>query len=173
MDLKMKLNIKVLILPIGEVPHQTLKTLKIRLEQIFNKVELLESIELIDSAYNPRREQYLSNSFLARVKKVPGDHVLGVTDVDLYTPDLNFVFGQAELPGKAAVISIVRLHSSNKELFHSRMVKEAVHEIGHTLGLRHCPDIHCVMHFSNCLEDTDVKGETYCKKCNLAKTKCL
>jgi len=174
MGLIMKLNINVLILPIGEVDHKALETLRIRLEQIFNKVELLEPIDLLDSAYNPKREQYLSNKFLAQVKKVPGEHILGVTDVDLYTPDLNFVFGQAELPGKAAVISIVRLHSNNEELFNSRMVKEAVHEIGHTLGLRHCPDIHCVMHFSNCLGDTDVKGEEYCIRCQkLLKTTIL
>ena len=165
MGLIMKLNINILILPIGEVDRQTLKILKIRLEKIFGYVKILKPIELIESAYNHRRKQYLSNRFLARVKKVPGEHVLGVTDVDLYTPDLNFVFGQAELPGKAAVISIVRLHSGHKESFHSRMVKEAVHELGHTLGLRHCQDIHCVMHFSNCLEDTDVKGETFCIGC--------
>jgi archaemetzincin len=165
MGLNMKLNIKVLILPIGDVNHQTLRTMKIRLKKVYDSVEILEPIELTESAYNPKRGQYLSDKFLLRVKKVPGDHVLGVTEVDLYTPDLNFVFGHAELPGKAAVISLARLHSSRKEEFHSRMIKEAVHEIGHTLGLRHCGDIYCVMHFSNSLMDTDVKGEIYCGIC--------
>ena len=161
----MNLNIKLLILPIGEVDNQTFQTLKIRLGKIFDSVEILKSIDLLESAYNPRRRQYLSDRFLARVKKVAGDHVLGITDVDLYTPDLNFVFGQAQLPGKAAVISIARLHSNREELYISRIIKEAVHEIGHTLGLRHCEDIHCVMHFSNSLMDTDIKGEEYCERC--------
>ena len=99
------------------------------------------------------------------MKKAPGEHILGVTEVDLYTPDLNFVFGQAQRPGKAAVISLNRLHTSDLSLFRNRMVKEAVHELGHTLGLRHCPDIYCVMHFSNSLMDTDIKDSEFCLSC--------
>jgi archaemetzincin len=44
-------------------------------------------------------------------------------------------------------------------------VKEAVHELGHTLGMEHCPDRSCVMYFSNSLADTDRKGEAYCSRC--------
>ena len=44
-------------------------------------------------------------------------------------------------------------------------MKEAVHELGHTLGLEHCPDRSCVMYFSNSLADTDRKGEAYCSRC--------
>ena len=67
------------------------------------------------------------------------DRVLGITNVDLYVPHLNFVFGEAECPGKAAIISLYRLEpefygqSPNTKLFAQHSVKEAVHEIGHTL----------------------------------------
>ncbi len=97
--------------------------------------------------------------------------VLGVTRVDLYTPDLNFVFGQAQLNGKFAVISIARLEPvfwgerPNSDLFRERILKEAVHELGHNYGLGHCPDRKCVMHFSNSIADTDIKGEGFCDKC--------
>jgi archaemetzincin len=50
-------------------------------------------------------------------------------------------------------------------IFRERAVKEAVHELGHTFGLGHCPDSSCVMHFSNCLDDTDRKGKEYCPEC--------
>jgi len=40
-----------------------------------------------------------------------------------------------------------------------------VHELGHTYGLGHCPDTHCVMHFSNSLRDTDIKSATFCPAC--------
>ncbi|MFN3466335.1 MAG: archemetzincin, partial [Candidatus Brocadiales bacterium] len=50
-------------------------------------------------------------------------------------------------------------------LLKERMVKEAVHEIGHVWGMRHCPDPCCVMFFSNSLADTDRKSDTFCKNC--------
>jgi archaemetzincin len=161
----MKLNLRIKILPIGEIGPKSLRILQKDLEGIFSTVEILEPISIIQTAFNPGRNQYLASKFLSQVKKTQGDHILGVTEVDLYTPDLNFVFGQAQLPGKAAVISLNRLHTNDHSLFRSRMVKEAVHELGHTLGLRHCPDIHCVMHFSNSLMDTDIKAGTFCENC--------
>jgi archaemetzincin len=161
----MNINIELQILPIGEIDDTSLRILVARIGQIYYYVELLKPIKQIESAYNGNRNQYLSDEFLSRVKQLPGDHILGVTNVDLYTPELNFVFGQAQLPGKAAVISLARLRDDKHELYYDRMIKEAVHEIGHTLGLRHCPDVFCVMHFSNSLKETDIKGDYYCQKC--------
>jgi len=154
----------------GDVKIETLHTLIEQLEDIFQKAELLETVPLIESAYNSKRGQYLSDELLHEVKwhvALNGEnHTLGVTTVDLYTQGLNFVFGQAELPGKAAIISLNRLNHQSTELFHNRMLKEAVHELGHTMGLRHCSNIKCVMHFSNSLEDTDIKDAIYCPRCD-------
>lgn len=165
----MKLNIKVQILPIGTINSKILRKLVNQLENFFPNLELLETVPLLETAYDKKRDQYLSDEFLREVKwhaAVNGEnHILGITDADLYTPGLNFVFGQAELPGKAAIISISRLNHNDNDLFHTRMLKEAIHELGHTVGLRHCPDIHCVMHFSNSLKDTDIKGESFCERC--------
>jgi archaemetzincin len=95
--------------------------------------------------------------------------VLGVTDMDLYAGGLNFVFGMAETQGGAAVISVARLRlGANHARFQARTLKEAVHELGHTFGLPHCPRPQCVMHFSNSLADTDRKGADFCPEC-LAK----
>ena len=46
----------------------------------------------------------------------------------------------------------------DENLFRERALTEAVHELGHTYGLGHCPVSTCVMHFSNSLHDTDLKG---------------
>jgi predicted Zn-dependent protease len=96
----------------------------------------------------------------------PHTKVLAVTEADLYADDLNFVFGIAQSGGRAAVISLCRLGlGADPPLRRDRALKEAVHELGHALGLVHCPDPKCVMHFSNSLADTDRKGSALCPVC--------
>jgi archaemetzincin len=53
----------------------------------------------------------------------------------------------------------------NLSVFYQRIVKEAVHELGHAFGLNHCRNIKCVMHFSNSLSDTDIKTSHLCNVC--------
>ena len=152
------------ILPIGKIEPDILNMLKGRLGFLPTKVSLLEEAQIPEKSYNAQRDQYESLHFLNLVRTQPGDRVLGVTEVDLFAEPLNFVFGQAAISGKAAVISLARL-KGEKKLYHSRTVKEAVHELGHTFGLKHCDNEKCVMKFSNCLAETDMKGEKYCDKC--------
>jgi len=128
-------------------------------------------------AYNPARNQHNSSMILSKISeyaiKSEADRILGITDVDLYVPRLNFVFGEAQYLGKAALISLYRLRpesygkSQNRELFEERAGKEAIHEIGHTLGLGHCKEPNCVMFFSNSILDTDRKKSVFCDSCYL------
>jgi archaemetzincin len=127
------------------------------------------------AAYNKERKQFHSTRILAKIeeysRQLLADRLLGVTEVDLYVPQLNFVFGEATCPGRTAIISLFRLkpefygHKPDHERFLDRCIKEALHEIGHTLGLRHCKDPSCVMFFSNTILDTDRKGKNLCRKC--------
>jgi archaemetzincin len=99
-----------------------------------------------------------------------------ICDFDAYSDELNFVFGEAHLGGRVAAIYLPRLReefyvhkldkNNNKNLFEQRVIKEAVHELGHTFGLRHCQISKCVMHFSNSLQDTDFKDDKFCERCN-------
>jgi archaemetzincin len=125
-------------------------------------------------AYDSRRNQYNSTSILSKLIPIrlrPDEKVLGVTDVDLFIPILTFVFGEAQLDGSAAVITTHRLHQSfyglpqNERLLYERCEKEAVHELGHAFGLVHCRDFGCVMHFSNSIENVDLKAAEFCATC--------
>jgi len=123
-------------------------------------------------AYNPQRKQYFSSKLLASLKKSEREErVVGIADVDLYVPRLNFVFGEADIVSGAAIVSLYRLRQEyyglapDEALFLERATKEIVHELGHTFGLGHCPNNKCVMHFSNSLADTDLKGASFCSSC--------
>lgn len=134
-----------------------------------------EAMSIPLSAYDSQRKQFNSSSILAKInnfdKKHGLKHALGITDVDLFIPHLSFVFGEAEYGGRAAIISLFRLspefygQNPDKRLFVERSVKEAVHEVGHMLGLGHCDNPTCVMFFSNSISDTDKKGVLPCEKC--------
>lgn len=127
-------------------------------------------------ALDTQRGQY-SSVFLLRnlVREVPTDAVrlLGVTEKDLFIPMLSFVFGQAQLNGSSAVVSLARLRQEfyglpvNNAVLCARAVKEAVHEVGHTFGLTHCADTRCPMSLSNNVRQVDLKGDELCKSCSI------
>ena len=163
------------LLPIGEVEPYVLEHLIPALSRTFSlPCGSLKAVRIPSEAYHSRRKQYNSEVILHRLqphRPPQGERLLGITEVDLYVSPLNFVFGQADLPGGVALISLCRLHQefyglpSDKALFLLRTTKEAVHELGHTYGLRHCYNTKCVMHFSNSLRDTDIKSESFCPRC--------
>jgi archaemetzincin len=98
--------------------------------------------------------------------------VLGVTTLDLYIPILTFVFGEAQMGGPCAVVSAHRLADefyglpSDPERLRSRLTKEAVHELGHTLDLTHCDDYCCAMAPSHAVEWIDLKEAALCANCH-------
>ena len=169
---------RIAILRIGSVDTDVVESIQRELCDKFpgTTCEILEhTMPVPQDAYNASRHQYHSSSILARiqdyVEKSEADRVLGVTEVDLYVPRLNFVFGEAQCPGRTAIISLFRLkpefygRSPNRNLFVERSVKEAVHEVGHTLGLVHCSNSACIMFFSNSIFDTDRKKLAFCERC--------
>jgi archaemetzincin len=122
-----------------------------------------------------RRRQHSSTTMLRWLgahRPAEARRLLGITDVDLFIPVLTFVYGEAQLGGHAAVVSTARLQPertrvSPEALLHMRLVKECVHELGHTFGLRHCYEPGCVMGRAVNMASVDLKYPTLCAACRL------
>jgi len=168
---------QIVLLPIGEVEEGLLTFLRNRIKEELNVSVSIskDTLPIPRNAYNPFRRQYLSTIILRKVTNYAiikdYEKVLGIMDKDAYVEGLNFVFGEAILGGRAAVIYLPRLRQSfyglpeDRDLYLERALKESLHELGHTFGLGHCSNPLCVMHFSNSIMDTDRKMAKYCNRC--------
>ncbi|MFH1136774.1 MAG: matrixin family metalloprotease [Pseudomonadota bacterium] len=96
---------------------------------------------------------------------------LGIINGDLCLPILSYVFGEAQLGGRAAVISLHRLHRGadgraiSSSAMYERLAKVAVHETAHILGLKHCRAPRCIMAFSLGLKQLDDLYLGFCPDC--------
>ncbi|MFX1308260.1 MAG: archaemetzincin family Zn-dependent metalloprotease [Promethearchaeota archaeon] len=176
------------LLKIGDFDKSILVKLSKDLEREFKEFGIAvsiiqEKIPLNETQYNPLRRQYdaskVLNSILFHNWNKLSFRILGVMDKDIFTSGLNFVFGIAMSPKikilratVVALISITRLRErfyrrpEIKTLFELRILKEAIHELGHTFGLKHCNNF-CIMRFSNSLADTDEKPKKFCDTCEI------
>ena len=125
-------------------------------------------------AWDAARSQYSSTLILRdALPRMPDGAVrlLVLTEVDLFIPMLSFVYGQAQLSGPVAVLSLARLRQefygldANPALFLLRVRKEALHEVGHTFGLTHCTEPLCTMSLSTNLQQLDFKQGSFCDGC--------
>jgi archaemetzincin len=172
---------KIGILQVGQVAPEVLDGLQKGLAKDFpdtTATVIKEPLSVPQSAFDKKRNQYNSTLILNEVRvyaaKNPSFHrVLAVVDVDIFTSGLNYVFGEAYTLGNAALISLWRLKPAfykdkpDMALYVLRVLKEATHELGHTLGVKHCMRSLCVMHFSNSIFETDKKQSLLCDECYL------
>lgn len=170
---------KAEIITIGEVESKIPPDLSTRITKTFHplieKCQTDASFEIPQEAYDSERNQYQAEPLLEYIQSGTLSQekrkILGITDKDLYSSGLNFIFGQADCPGSFALISLHRLdpefygQTADDDLFLERVVKEAVHELGHTFGLGHCTNSRCVMSFSNSILDVDQKDSSFCEDC--------
>lgn len=167
---------KIVISPIGDIDTSLIIQITAGFEKIFGcHIETVPLLKDLTFAYNQVRDQYLSTAILDRLSgmaPMASIKVLAICKEDLYIPILTHVYGEAQLNGKACIVSIRRLSEGNRSAinpnsYYERVVKEAIHEMGHTFGLRHCPDSECIMHYCRTLQNVDQKSDQFCRYCTI------
>lgn len=160
----------------GTVDEETMAYAEVCLSSVFGfETRRLDPFPDPAYAFDASRGQYSSTLVLRdSLSRRPDDaaRLLVITDHDIFIPMLSFVYGQAQLNGPAAVLSVARLRQEfyglppNRALFLVRVRKEALHEVGHCLGLTHCGDPLCTMRLSTNLQQLDEKQAQFCDGCS-------
>ena len=165
----------VQVIPVGTIDLTLLQDLCAAIPKRL-KVECQLTPFALDPApaYHPERQQFHSSEILQHLYALlqPRDwRLLAVADIDLYIPILKYVFGEAQVGGPCAVVSAFRLRQEfyglerDDALLRERLLKECVHELSHTLSLRHCQDYRCVMASSHAVEWIDLRESVLCESC--------
>ena len=170
------------LLPVGKVAASVLDDLQDAIPKILSvRCEILPLTLDPTPSYHPERQQFHSSEILQRMQSLvrPRDwRFLAVAEVDLYIPILKYVFGEAQMGGPCAVVSTFRLRQEfygldqDESLLRERLLKESIHELGHTLTLRHCQDYQCVMASSHSVEWIDLRASSLCDACRYELESC-
>lgn len=162
------------ILPFTGVDTSLLRKIKDSLQAKLDvEITQLAPVALPSYAFYKPRQRYIADSllqFLYRTNNGRFEKIVGITIKDISTrkdPHENWgILGLGSCPGEACVISTFRAGEKkvSKKDFERRMITLALHEIGHTYGLEHCPEFTCLMKDAQGKMNLD-DGDSYCEKC--------
>jgi archaemetzincin len=166
---------EISIVPINAIDAGLLTRLALCLEERFLAACVVRgALAVPKTALNSARGQLFFGSLATRLSAAfenRDELILGITEFDLYKTSHQFVFGASSETQHCAVVSLHRLRSefygdaADENALFQRLLKESVHEIGHALGLKHCYNARCAMHYSNSVFDTDNKYSHFCETC--------
>jgi predicted Zn-dependent protease len=183
------MDLRLAIVPVGKMDPAEVEATAARIAKVTNHgVSILQTAHAPRAGDDPARGQHVAGPFLADLRGQlprlaparvvgppvapgPADATVFVTDVDLYKPQTDGVFGDVDAVARVAVLSVRRL----REAFYkrkadpakqrARLVKLALYAIGRTRGLPDCHDAGCALSPTTALSDIDVKPERYCAAC--------
>ncbi|WP_223559958.1 matrixin family metalloprotease [Chryseobacterium lathyri] len=159
--------ITILIQPFKDINSENVKKTSEGIRNVYPNVKILEAIDLPENAYYKDRNRYRADSIIkflsSRTKE--GFVTIGLTSKDISVTKGKIkdygIMGLGYRPGKACVASQYRLNRNNTD---QQFFKIAIHELGHTQGLKHCPEKTCFMRDAEGGNPTDEETD-FCNKC--------
>jgi archaemetzincin len=171
-----RMDTQLRIVPINAIDPTFLARLALCLEERFlYRISIEHALDIPRSAVNSSRGQMFLGTLTGRVlRQYPEDDglLLALTDFDLYKTSHRYIFGDADEQRRIAVVSLHRLRGEfygeeqDENALFQRTLKEAVHELGHAVGLKHCYNARCAMYYSNSIFETDNKMSHLCDICD-------
>ncbi|MGQ9484143.1 MAG: archaemetzincin family Zn-dependent metalloprotease [Desulfosoma sp.] len=172
-----RLHAAIAVVPMGDVGEAAVRIVAANIQAVLGlPTDRLPRIAVPEACYVPERRQYDAAGLIGHLQAwsagLPYLKVLALLAADMGVPILRFVFGEAQLGGRCAVVSAFRLRrnpdGTDVGLEHSyeRLAKVALHETGHTFSLFHCDDPGCLMHFAPSVEHLDRIRLFFCSRCD-------
>lgn len=164
----------VQLVPVGSAPRNIIRDFSDPIRLVFGcDAKVSQALGDPKYAFNKDRRQYHSTAILRRLtalREASDGFVLGIADVDLFTPERPYVFGEADRESGTAIVSLARLREPttgpvDSDVLRRRGQVEALHEVGHLAGLSHCDDVKCLMFFAATVADADRKAMSLCNDC--------
>lgn len=144
-------NQTIEIQPLGKIDKNLVACARDGLAAFYKaKVVVLPAKALPKNAFYAPRQRYRADKLISWLYKGRGSIVVGLTSADISTTKRQYkdwgVFGLGYLGKGACVVSTYRLRRGvSPALLRQRLVKVVNHEVGHNLGLPHCPSPGCMM----------------------------
>lgn len=160
-------KVTIRIQPFNDIPQVEVDHVEKELRKIYPLVILNKRVQLPDNALNELKYRYRADSLLHFLDSMgkPGEVIIGLTARDISTTNGNIrdwgVLGLGSCPGRSCVASSFRMLHANRV---EQLFKVAIHELGHTEGLPHCPNKTCFMRDAEGGNPTDEEKD-FCPKC--------
>ena len=172
------MDLRIAIVPVGRMDPAEVEAVAARMAKVVNtSVSVRQPAPLPKAGDDPARGQHVAGPFLADLRgvlarsAVTADATLFVTDVDLYKPGTDSVFGDIDPAARVAVLSVRRLREAfyrrkaDPAKARARLVKLSLYALGRAFGLPECREPGCALFTTAALADIDTKKEKYCASC--------
>ena len=169
-------NTLIGVVPVGDIPELASQVVAAHISGYLNlPVQICQPLEHPAYAYDEKRLQYNAAAILKALSAIKFEDyfkVMAILNVDIFIPIFEYLFGEAKVGGKCALVSLFRLSentdgkSPQPSLVFERAAKVALHELSHLFNLLHCEDARCLMHFTGGIEELDKTPFLFCRYCS-------
>ncbi|AZA80204.1 Zn-dependent protease [Chryseobacterium sp. G0186] len=162
-----KTAVTILIQPFKDIKSENVEKVAAGIKKVYPNIQVLEAIDFLGNTYYKERNRYRADSIIKFLNSRTKDGfvTIGLTSKDISATRGKIkdfgIMGLGYRPGKACVASMFRLSKENSD---EQFYKIAIHELGHTQGLPHCPEKMCFMRDAEGKNPTNEETD-FCKKC--------